>query len=132
MKYYVNLELIQLFGASQQIKSTFLFHPVSDSLWTTGIQFHSPLETTSLFLQSRGTGGYGSAPAVPLSSYLLQLSVLSCLVITIKGSVSSLFLTTTLCFIFSASLFQLFFFSFFCSKWSSPQFSEMIWFESEI
>ena len=63
---------------------------------------------------------------------LLQLSVLSCLVITIRGSISSLFFTTVLRLIFLASPSVLFFFLFFGSKWPFRHFSEVIWFESKI
>ena len=63
LKYKMKSELNQLLRASQQLKSKFcsLLSP-----WASGLQFHASSEITLLSSHSRGTGGYRSAPDIPL------------------------------------------------------------------
>ena len=115
LKNFVKLDLIQLFRASQQLKSVFYSLTQCDSFWTRA--YSSVLLFRSRSCLSNLVAWEGTDPLrlshLSIFFSLLQLSVLSCLVITIRGSISSLFFTTVLRLIFLASPSVLFFFLFF-------------------
>ena len=71
LKNHVKPELIQLFRASQQLKSICYSLTQCDNFWAPGLQFCFPPKITLLSLQSRGTGEYGTTPAVPLKPPIL-------------------------------------------------------------
>ena len=82
LKNYVEPELIQLFRASQQLKSICYSLTQCDIFWTPGLHFCFPPEITLLSLQSRGTGGYGSTLAVPLKPPFFLSASVKCLVMS--------------------------------------------------
>ena len=108
-KYSMKLELFQLFRASQQLKSKY---DSSHSLWAPSLQFRSPSEITSLSSQSRGTGGYGFAPAVPLKPPFFLSAPTKCLIVSYRHDKKLRFFSRFLQFVLSAILFFLFFFLF--------------------
>ena len=97
-----------------------------DSFWARGFQFCSPPEITLLSLQSRCTGGYGSAPAVPLKPFFFLSASDKCRIVSDRHNkrlrFSLSFFTTCFIGVFVFSVFIIFF----RLKWPFPYLSETI------